>query len=149
MYRHILIPTYGLELAEHAVTNGLPLAKSLGAKVAVITVEDTSDCHIVPETRVSQRALDVFEKRREQVRKQTANVLDRAVDAAKEARCALRHDAGGERTALYSDHWGAADKACDLIALASHGCGGLSALVLGKVTNKILTHTQTPVLVCH
>ncbi|MGA8823271.1 MAG: universal stress protein, partial [Pseudolabrys sp.] len=26
---------------------------------------------------------------------------------------------------------------------------GLSAVVLGSVTNKVLTHTKTPVLVCH
>jgi len=42
MYRHILIPTDGSELAEHAVTNGLSLAKSVGAKVSVIIVEDRS-----------------------------------------------------------------------------------------------------------
>jgi hypothetical protein len=40
MYRHILIPTDGSELAEHAVTNGLSLAKSVGAKVSVIVVEE-------------------------------------------------------------------------------------------------------------
>ena len=40
MYRHILIPTDGSELAEHAVTNGLSLAKSVGAKVTVIIVEE-------------------------------------------------------------------------------------------------------------
>ena len=40
MYRHILIPTDGSEVAEHAVTNGLSLAKSVGAKVTVIIVED-------------------------------------------------------------------------------------------------------------
>jgi nucleotide-binding universal stress UspA family protein len=32
MYRHILIPTDGSELAEHGVTHGLALAKSLGAR---------------------------------------------------------------------------------------------------------------------
>ena len=36
MYRHILIPTDGSELAEHAVTNGLSLAKSVGAKVVTV-----------------------------------------------------------------------------------------------------------------
>ena len=40
MYRHILIPTDGSELAEHAVTNGLSLPKSVGAKVTVIIVEE-------------------------------------------------------------------------------------------------------------
>src|SRR6476620_11256698 len=40
MYRHILIPTDGSELAEHGVAHGLALAKSLGAKVTVIIVEE-------------------------------------------------------------------------------------------------------------
>ena len=40
MYRHILIPADGSELAEQAVTNGLSLAKSVGAKVTVIIVEE-------------------------------------------------------------------------------------------------------------
>jgi len=41
----------------------------------------------------------------------------------------------------------AADKGCDLIVMASHGRGGLSAVVLGSVTNKVLTYTKIPVLV--
>ena len=43
----------------------------------------------------------------------------------------------------------AADRGCDLIVMASHGRSGLSAVILGSVTNKALTHTKTPVLVCH
>jgi nucleotide-binding universal stress UspA family protein len=38
MYRHILIPTDGSELAERGVAHGLALAKSLGAKVSLIYV---------------------------------------------------------------------------------------------------------------
>jgi nucleotide-binding universal stress UspA family protein len=38
MYRHILIATDGSELAEHAVTDGLSLAKSVGAKATVMMV---------------------------------------------------------------------------------------------------------------
>jgi nucleotide-binding universal stress UspA family protein len=38
MYRHILIPTDGSELAEHGLAHGLALAKPLGAKVSVIFV---------------------------------------------------------------------------------------------------------------
>src|SRR5215471_21485413 len=36
----------------------------------------------------------------------------------------------------------ATDRGCDLIVMASHGRGGLSAIVLGSVTNKVLTHTK-------
>jgi nucleotide-binding universal stress UspA family protein len=43
----------------------------------------------------------------------------------------------------------AEDRGCDLIVMASHGRSGISAVVLGSVTNKVLTHTKTPVLVCH
>ena len=40
MYRHILIPTDGSELAERAVTHGLSLAKFVGAKVTVVIAEE-------------------------------------------------------------------------------------------------------------
>ena len=86
MYRHILIPTDGSELAEHAVTNGLSLAKSVGAKVTVIIVQDPFDWLSVPETRASQRqALDNLAKHNEQVEKHAASVLSQAADAAKQA----------------------------------------------------------------
>ena len=41
----------------------------------------------------------------------------------------------------------AASRGCDLIAMASHGRRGISALVLGSETTKVLTHSTTPVLV--
>jgi nucleotide-binding universal stress UspA family protein len=33
--------------------------------------------------------------------------------------------------------------------MASHGRSGIAAVVLGSVTNKVLTHTNVPVLVYH
>jgi nucleotide-binding universal stress UspA family protein len=38
-------------------------------------------------------------------------------------------------------------KACDLIVMASHGRRGISAIVLGSETLKVLTHCKIPVLV--
>ena len=38
-------------------------------------------------------------------------------------------------------------KGCDLIVMASHGRHGISALVLGSETVKVLTHCKIPVLV--
>ena len=43
------------------------------------------------------------------------------------------------------DH--AKTQACDLIVMASHGRRGLSALLLGSETQKVLTHSSIPVLV--
>jgi nucleotide-binding universal stress UspA family protein len=41
----------------------------------------------------------------------------------------------------------ASEQQCDLIVMASHGRRGLSALLLGSETQKVLTHTALPVLV--
>jgi nucleotide-binding universal stress UspA family protein len=49
----------------------------------------------------------------------------------------------------YSAIIDAANKnACDLIVMASHGRRGVSAVVLGSETVKVLTHSKIPVLVC-
>jgi len=148
MYRHILIPTDGSELAEHAVTNGLSLAKSLGAKVSVIIVEEPFDWLGVSESK-AQQALGELAKHTEQIKKHAASVLNRVANAAKQAGVpceTIQVDNEQPYKAIIAT---AADKGCDLIVMASHGRSGLSAIVLGSVTNKILTHTKTPVLVCH
>lgn len=148
MYRHILIPTDGSELAERAVTNGLSLAKSVGAKVTVMIVDDRFDWLGVSETRASQRqALEALTKHNEQVKQHAANVLGRAADAAKQAGvpCDTMQVENAHPYKAIID--AASEKACDLIVMSSHGRGGLSAVVLGSVTNKVLTHTKIPVLV--
>ena len=148
MYRHILIPTDGSELAEHAVTNGLSLAKSLGAKVSVIIVEEPFDWFSVSETK-AQQALGELAKYTEQIKKHAASVLSGVADAAKQAGVScdtIQVENVQPCSAIIAT---AADKGCDLIVMASHGRSGLSAVVLGSVTNKVLTHTKTPVLVCH
>jgi nucleotide-binding universal stress UspA family protein len=149
MFRHILIPTDGSELAEHAVTNGLSLAKSVGAKVTVIIVQETFDWLSVPETRASQRqALENLAKHNEQVEKHAASVLSQAADAAKQAGVPCdTMQVENARNPYQAIIAAASDRGCDLIVMASHGRGGLSAVVLGSVTNKVLTHTKIPVLV--
>jgi nucleotide-binding universal stress UspA family protein len=41
----------------------------------------------------------------------------------------------------------ASARKCDLIVVASHGRRGVSAVVLGSETVKVLTHSKIPVLV--
>ena len=148
MYQHILIPTDGSELASHAVTQGLSLAKIVGAKVSIIVVETPFNAFSVPESR-SRQLGDEFAKHAEQIRKHATAVLTHAADKAKAASvpCDIiqtEHDQPYQAIIT-----AAKDKGCDLIVMASHGRSGLSALLLGSVTNKVLTHTKTPVLVCH
>jgi nucleotide-binding universal stress UspA family protein len=150
MYQHILIPTDGSELAERAVTRGLSLAKFVGAKVTVIIVEEPVPIGwwSAAESRLAGTA-DITAKYDDEIKKYTASVLDRAINAAKQAGvpCRTMHvqDAQPYKAIIAA----ATDRDCDLIVMASHGRGGLSAMVLGSVTNKVLTHTKVPVLVVH
>jgi len=126
MYRHILIPTDGSELAERGVAHGLALAKSLGAKVFVINV-------VEPLFAVTG---------------DFASVLDRVADAAKEAGVSCETIQVENVPAYQAIIAAAEDKGCNLIVMSSHGLGGLSMLLIGSVTNQVLTHAKTPVLVC-
>jgi nucleotide-binding universal stress UspA family protein len=141
MYRHILIPTDGSELAGHGLAHGLALAKSLGAKASVIFV-------VEPFSEMTGRYLETIERYVELRKEQATTVLDRAAKAAKEAGVScetVQVENGHPHQAIIA---AAEDKGCDLIVMSSHGRSGLSMLLIGSVTNKVLTLAKTPVLVC-
>ena len=143
MYQHILIPTDGSELAERAVTYGLSLAKFLRAKVTVIIAEERPGTWLA---FAESGAADQFGDYTEEIKKRAASVLDRAANAAKQA--GVPCETVQVQDVPYKAIIGAAkDWGCDLIVMASHGRSGLSAVVLGSVTNKVLTYTKVPVLV--
>ena len=148
MYRNVLIATDGSALAENAVTHGLSLAKAVGAKATALIVEAPFNVYDVPESKMRQMS-EAFAQHAEHVKQHAAKVLTRVADAAAAAGVAC------ETVQVEHDHpyqaiiATAKDKGCDVIVMASHGRGGISAILLGSVTNKVLTHTNIPVLVCH
>jgi nucleotide-binding universal stress UspA family protein len=147
MYRHILIPTDGSEMAHKAINHGLSLAKTVGAKVTALTVEESFNVYDVPPSKVHQIS-DAFSEHSQHAKAHAEKILSGVTDAAK---------AGGvpcETLQITHDHpyeaivATAKEKGCDLIVMASHGRSGIAAIILGSVTNKVLTHTTIPVLVC-
>jgi nucleotide-binding universal stress UspA family protein len=147
MYRHVLIPTDGSERAHRAVTQGLALAKALGAKVTVLTIEPSFDVYAVPASKVYEMS-GAFAEHAEQAKARAGKILNAVAEEARAAGVTC------ETLQIEQDHpyEGIIDTAnqrgCDLIVMASHGRGGMAAVVLGSVTNKVLTHTKIPVLVC-
>ena len=142
MYRHLLIPTDGSELAERAVRHGLSLAKFVGAKVTAIIVEEPPPGWM-SFVGVAEAAVEYAK----QIKDHAASALDRVANAAKQAgvpcdTVQVQHVQPYE--AIIAT---ATDRGCDLIVMGSHGRSGLSAVVLGSVTNKVLTYTKVPVLV--
>ena len=144
MYRHILIPTDGSELAGRAVRYGLALAKSAGAKVTALTVEPSFDVYTVPASRVYEMS-GAFAEHAERAKAHAQGILDGVAEEARVAGVVC------ETMQVEQDHIidTAEQRGCDLIVMASHGRSGIAAIVLGSVTTKVLTHTEIPVLVCH
>ena len=145
MYRHILIATDGSDLAEHAVTDGLSLAKSVGAKATVIMVVEV---WLGSGALMQPWSLQELGKYNEETKKKAGQRAELRGKCGQAGRRVLRHDFKVEVVQPYKAIIAtAADRGCDLIVMASHGHSGLSAVVLGSVTNKVLTHTKIPVLV--
>jgi len=143
MYKSILIPTDGSELAEKAVRDGVSLSKAIGAKITVLTV--TIPFHIFsadPQTIEDTRPQ--YNKRMEE---HAAKILTAAANAAKAAgvACDTVHIEHEHPYRAIIDT--ATSKGCDLIEMASHGRHGVSAILIGSETLKVLTHSKIPVLV--
>jgi nucleotide-binding universal stress UspA family protein len=143
MYRHILLPSDGSELSGQAVREGIGFAKAIGAQVTGL--------HTTPEFYPSQMpAHSIVEHAREheaRSKESAKRALDAIEQAARQANvaCAVLHrvsDSPWEEIIKV-----ATERGCDLIFMASHGRRGVSALLLGSETNKVLTHSKIPVLV--
>jgi nucleotide-binding universal stress UspA family protein len=125
------------------LAHGLALAKSLGAKVSVIFVVEP-----LSEIRRGPPFLEALTQYAELRKEQVTSVLEQAANAAKEAGVScktIQVENGQPHQAIIA---AAEDRGCDLIVMSSHGRSGLSMLLIGSVTNKVLAQAKTPVLVC-
>lgn len=145
MYRHILIPSDGSELAETAVAAGIEFARSIRARVTGFTA--------VPEYKAPSHAelmagnaisLDEHERRARACAEQVLRgIMQRATSAGVE--CVTDYvqcDRPYEAIIRAAEAHG-----CDLIFMASHARRGFSALVHGSETQGVLTHSRIPTLV--
>jgi nucleotide-binding universal stress UspA family protein len=148
MYRNILIATDGSQLAEKAVSHGVSLAKLAGAKVTALIVEAPFNFFSLPESQIREMP-ESLAQHSKHAKQHATKALNYVADAAKAAgvpceTVQLEHDQPYEAIIKTAE-----DKGCDVIVMASHGRSGISAVLMGSVTNKVLTHTKIPVLVCH
>ena len=148
MYRNILIATDGSDLAGKAVSHGLGLAKALGAKVTAVIVEAPFNVFEVPESKARMMS-EAYAEHAAAIKRHADRVLSRVAEAAKTAGVACDTVQIEEEHAFQGIIKTAKDKGCDAIIMASHGRSGISAALLGSVTNKVLAHTTIPVVVVH
>ena len=142
MFKHILVPVDGSATSQLAVDNAIGLAKAFDSKVTAIFVVDP-----YPFTGVGT---DFAYGQAEYLSAATAEA-HAAINAAK-----VIFEAAGVTvdTSVVEAHaaWrgvveAASGLEADLIVMGSHGRSGLEKLVLGSVTQAVLSHTHLPVLV--
>ncbi len=138
MYRTILVPTDGTELSARAIAHAGGLAKAVSAKVVLFHA-----AHFY-QTPALYGGTDRPE---EEAEADARKLLDAAANNASLAGVAV------DKQFVISDFpseaviEAAAKSNCDLIVMASHGRRGMSAVLLGSETQKVLTHSKVPVLV--
>ena len=146
MYSHILVPTDGSELSINAAHQAIDLAKLCKAKISVIMVSPTY--HQMNEEGFIAPTMNTLRERWEETMTQRATkVLDGiCADAAKAGvECKSLHVFGG---APYESIIDAANQnGCDMIAMGSHGHGGVKQFFVGSETTRVLSHTKIPVVV--
>ena len=143
MYTNVLIPTDGSELAGKAVQHSIALAKRVGARVTVLTVLPpfhtfTTDAQMIEDTP------DQYKARMHKHAEKTLGAVAQAAEVAGVTCETVQVEHEHPYQAIIDT---ARSKNCDLIVMASHGRHGMSALVLGSETVKVLTHCKIPVLV--
>ncbi len=143
MFKHILLPTDGSELSERAVLAGVSFAREVGAEVFGLTVR--------PEFHTFTYKTDMLEDTEQQFN----------ASAERQAEAFLTFIGNAARTAgvqstlaqVVSDDpyeailQAAKERKCDLIVMASHGRRGVKGVLLGSETQKVLVHSDIPVLV--
>ncbi len=143
MFKHVLIPTDGSDLSRAAIQKGVQLAKALNARVTGISV--------VPERQYYLYQTDITVQLQEETARAHRAEANRRLEVVRKS--AREAGVACDTLCESGDHpydvivAKATQLGCDLIVMASHGRRGVSALLIGSETQKVLTHSRIPVMV--
>jgi nucleotide-binding universal stress UspA family protein len=132
MLKKILAPTDFSELSVRGVRYACELAKDVGAEVTILNVVTVDESGINKgEMGEHKQRLDEF-------------VAKNVADVVANLRISKLVDAGQAYVAIIDC---AENERIDLIVISSHGRSGLSRMLIGSVTDKVLRGASCPVLV--
>jgi nucleotide-binding universal stress UspA family protein len=143
MYKKIMVPLDGSELAESVLPHVKALIKAFNIKVVILA-------RVVEPTRYSRSGEDAFNP--EDMQKWDASRKSSARDYLEKIAKRFKHEGTtvhcevfvGKVTENLIDY--AEQNGIDLIIMATHGRSGVSRWVLGSVADKLLRSASVPVL---
>ena len=146
-FKHILLPTDGSPVADKGVRQGIAFAKNIKARVTAI--------HVVPEFRAladeallpASSAANIRQRFIDEAQARARRIVDKVEKRAKAAGVKCKSIIVPRGMPFEHIIEAARKEKCDLIFMSSHGRRGISSVLLGSETAKVLTHSKIPVLV--
>jgi nucleotide-binding universal stress UspA family protein len=143
MLDNVLISTDGTELSAKAGAFGVQLAKKMGAKVTAVTVTTPANEIMVGEVAVIRNPEEYEEKASASARVMLDVIGKMAMEAGVECEEVHARSAQPWHGILEA----AKSRKADMIVMASHGRRGLSAVLIGSETQKVVNHSHIPVTI--
>ena len=142
MFKHILVPVDGSDTAQKAVAKAAGLAQAFGSEVTVIYVIDP-----YPFTGLGS---DFAYGQAEYLSAASAEARE-SIAAARKVLEPLGVRVHSDVVEAHAAWRGILDKGqaigADLLVMGSHGRRGMEKMILGSVTQAVLSHAHLPVLV--
>ena len=144
MFKHILIPTDGSEISQKMIKAGVAFAKSIGARI-------TGYYALHEPLSLYHRFGALDHQIKAELERRAREVAQRHLTEIADAAKAAGVDFEPLITISEQPADGIIDAAnkgkCDAIFLAPHGHSGVRRLILGSVTQDVLSHSTLPVIV--
>lgn len=145
MFKHILVPTDGSPLSSDTVKRAIAYARETGAKVTFFFAKPDYPVAFYGEgALIDPTTPDKFAEMAEAQAREILAAHEASAKAEGVASATISSVSDVPYEAIIE---AAAQAGADLIFMASHGRRGISGLLLGSETQKVLTHSKIPVLV--
>jgi len=146
MFSNILVPTDGSALSRKAIKRAVQLAKEQKGRVTGYYVGPAWNPRLRDDS-IAYR-VETPDQHAAQVKKVATRVLNAVRTEAAKAGVPCTTAYGTDNFPYLKIVEAASRNGCDLILMATHGRRGISRLLLGSETSKVLAHSKVPVLVC-
>ncbi|HUL30977.1 MAG TPA: universal stress protein [Thermodesulfobacteriota bacterium] len=139
MYKKILVPLDGSELAKKALNQAEKLAKTFDAEILLFQVVPFMPIYGSPELVTP---LIVDEKQKEAVEKYLSTLAEELRKKGLRVTATVRT---GQQVAVEIIDF-AKEAGVDLIVMCTHGRSGITRWVLGSTAHKVLIRAEAPIL---
>jgi len=139
MYKKILVPLDGSDLARKALDQAEQLAPLFGAEIILFQVVPFLPIYGSPEMVTP---LIVDEKQRESAERYLNSLAETLRQKGLKVSASVKT---GQQVAVEIIDF-AKESGADLIIMSTHGRSGITRWVLGSIALKVLTRAETPIL---